>query len=183
MSITKNVLLNWYSSMKKKLRKIPMIFDINKSKINLICDCDNVCDMWAPAKWAPAMWTPAMWAPAMWDPAMWDPTMWAPAVWDLLVYYSFKKVRPGHVSLGHASPSHVRPGHVNPGHFSPGHSSSGHVSPNHVGLACLLFFQKCEPQPLCELWLPCEPRPCGTCFYTSLSKSMNVDEEEELSNL
>ena len=28
MSITKNVLLNWYSSMKKKLRKIPMIFDI-----------------------------------------------------------------------------------------------------------------------------------------------------------
>ena len=28
MSITKNVLLNWYSSMKKKLRKIRMIFDI-----------------------------------------------------------------------------------------------------------------------------------------------------------
>ena len=28
MSIIKNVLLNWYSSMKKKLRKIPMIFDI-----------------------------------------------------------------------------------------------------------------------------------------------------------
>ena len=28
MSITKNVLLNWYSSMKKKLRKIWMIFDI-----------------------------------------------------------------------------------------------------------------------------------------------------------
>ena len=28
MSITTNVLLNWYSSMKKKFRKIPMIFDI-----------------------------------------------------------------------------------------------------------------------------------------------------------
>ena len=28
MSITKNVLLNWYSSTKKKLRKIQMIFDI-----------------------------------------------------------------------------------------------------------------------------------------------------------
>ena len=28
MSITKNVLLNWYSSMKKKMRKIWMIFDI-----------------------------------------------------------------------------------------------------------------------------------------------------------
>ena len=28
MSITKNVLLNWYSSMKKKLRNIRMIFDI-----------------------------------------------------------------------------------------------------------------------------------------------------------
>jgi len=28
MSITKNVLLNWYSSMKKKLRKIRIIFDI-----------------------------------------------------------------------------------------------------------------------------------------------------------
>ena len=28
MSITKNVLLNWYSSMKKKLRKIRTIFDI-----------------------------------------------------------------------------------------------------------------------------------------------------------
>ena len=27
-SITKNVLLNWYSSMKKKLRKIRMIFDV-----------------------------------------------------------------------------------------------------------------------------------------------------------
>ena len=30
MSITKNVLLNWYSSMKNKLKKIPMIFDIVK---------------------------------------------------------------------------------------------------------------------------------------------------------
>ena len=28
MSITTNVLLSWYSSMKKKIRKIPMIFDI-----------------------------------------------------------------------------------------------------------------------------------------------------------
>ena len=28
MSITKNVLLNWYSSMKKKLRKIRIIFEI-----------------------------------------------------------------------------------------------------------------------------------------------------------
>jgi hypothetical protein len=28
MSITKNVLLNCYSSMKKKMRKIPLIFDI-----------------------------------------------------------------------------------------------------------------------------------------------------------
>ena len=28
MSITPNVLLNWYSSMKKKIRKILMIFDI-----------------------------------------------------------------------------------------------------------------------------------------------------------
>ena len=28
MSITKNVLLNWYPSMKKKLRKIPMIVDV-----------------------------------------------------------------------------------------------------------------------------------------------------------
>ena len=28
MSITKYVLLNWYSSMKKKLRKIPMTFEI-----------------------------------------------------------------------------------------------------------------------------------------------------------
>ena len=28
MSITKNVLLDWYSSMKKKLRKIQMIFEI-----------------------------------------------------------------------------------------------------------------------------------------------------------
>ena len=28
MSIAKNVLLRWYSSMKKKLRKIRMIFDI-----------------------------------------------------------------------------------------------------------------------------------------------------------
>ena len=27
MSITRNVLLNWYSSMKKKIRKIPMIFE------------------------------------------------------------------------------------------------------------------------------------------------------------
>ena len=28
MSMTKNVLLNWYSSMKKNLRKIWMIFDV-----------------------------------------------------------------------------------------------------------------------------------------------------------
>ena len=28
MSVAKNVLLNWYSSMKKKLRTVPMIFDI-----------------------------------------------------------------------------------------------------------------------------------------------------------
>ena len=28
MSMTKNVLINWYSSMKKNLRKIWMIFDV-----------------------------------------------------------------------------------------------------------------------------------------------------------
>ena len=48
MSITKNVPLNWYSSMKKKLRKIRIIFDIEidfeSQKSGLFnCHLPNVC--------------------------------------------------------------------------------------------------------------------------------------------
>ena len=39
MSITKNVLLNWYSSMKKKLRKI--IFDIDSSPLTQFSKFNN----------------------------------------------------------------------------------------------------------------------------------------------
>ena len=40
MSITKNVLLNWYSLWKKKLRKIPMIFDF-ESQILALFDTNS----------------------------------------------------------------------------------------------------------------------------------------------
>ena len=55
-----------YTNLNTVVGRFPH-FRRNKSKINLICDCDMCVTCEAPAMWAPAMWVPAMWTPAMWD--------------------------------------------------------------------------------------------------------------------